>query len=126
MSQFERPDDAARVAFSDSGLRSTIGPCRTLGSIPGMESDVLRLLMRAKLADGRLPHDSIPRIWGGPGFGEMCDACEGTIRKPQMVMEGISEVGRGIQMHVECFYMWDQERKALGHEPSESSGPGPA
>ena len=91
-----------------------------------MESKALRLLIRAKLADGRLPHDSIPRVWGGPGAGEACDACEEIIRKPQMEMEGIGTGGCGIQMHVECFYMWDQERRALGHEPSASSGPGPA
>jgi hypothetical protein len=83
----------------------------------------LRSLIREKLASGRLPHDSIPRIWGGPGQGEMCDACDEVITKPQMLMEGISETGPGIQMHVQCFYVWDAERKVIGHEPSGPGGP---
>jgi hypothetical protein len=39
----------------------------------------LRLLIRSKLADGRLPVNGIPRMWGGPGAGESCDACEGIV-----------------------------------------------
>ena len=79
-------------------------------------------MKREKLADGRLPHDSIPRMWGGPGAGETCDACEEIVTKPQMLMEGLSENGHGIRMHVQCFYMWDTERRAIGHEPSGPSG----
>ena len=41
-----------------------------------MEQTALRLLIQSKLADGRLPQDSIPRVWGGAGAGETCDACE--------------------------------------------------
>jgi hypothetical protein len=48
-----------------------------------MEPQDLRTLIRAKLADGRLPVDSIPRVWGGPGSGETCDACEGSITKDE-------------------------------------------
>ena len=83
-----------------------------------MDRPGLRKLIRDKLADGRLPHDSIPRMWGGPGQGETCDACEEVITKPQMLMEGLSETSRGVQMHVACFYVWDAERQATGHEPS--------
>ena len=86
-----------------------------------METERLRTILRDKLANGSLPHDSIPRIWGGPGAGETCDACEEVVTKPQMLMEGISENGRGIQMHVQCFYMWDNERRPIGHEPSSPS-----
>ena len=82
-------------------------------------------LIRSKLSDGRLPHDSIPRIWGGPGAGETCDACGEVVTKPQMLMEGIGQNGGGIQMHVQCFWIWDREREVVGHEPSapgEQSG----
>jgi hypothetical protein len=41
-----------------------------------MEQEILRRLIRSKLADGRLPQNSIPRLWGGAGTGETCDACE--------------------------------------------------
>ena len=71
----------------------------------------LRQLVRAKLADGRLPHDSIPRVWGGPANGESCDACETVIPQTEFIIEGISATtGMGIQLHVPCFYIWDSER----------------
>ena len=54
------------------------------------ENPQLQLLIRQKLADGRLPINSIPRVWGGPGNGETCDACEGIITKDEFVIEGIS------------------------------------
>jgi hypothetical protein len=76
----------------------------------------LRLLIERKLDDGRLPHNSIPRLWGGPGDGEECDACEEPIPKNQLLMEGISLDGdrRPVQFHVACFYLWDEVRKAPG------------
>lgn len=36
-----------------------------------MEKDAARPLIAAKLADGGLPHDSIPRVEGGPGNDEV-------------------------------------------------------
>ena len=92
-----------------------------------MDYDALCLLIRQKLADGRLPHDSIPRIWGGPGAGETCDACGDAVMKTQMIMEGISASveGASVQFHVACFQVWDVERQVIGHEPSgPDSGPG--
>jgi hypothetical protein len=83
-------------------------------SLHGVEQDAARLIIRQKLADGRLPHDSIPRLWGGPGAGEVCDACEEKIAMPALVMEGISVSGRKpLQLHVQCFYLWDTERRGL-------------
>ena len=77
-------------------------------------SETLRALIRAKLADGRLPHDIIPRVWGGPGNGERCVACEEVITTGNFVMEGIGEGSRAFQFHVQCFYIWDVERQAPG------------
>lgn len=83
-----------------------------------MDTSTLRLLIRGKLADGRLPHDHIPRMWGGPGDGETCDGCDETVTKGQMIMEGLDTSGCGVQFHVACFYVWDAEREVSGHEPS--------
>ena len=83
-----------------------------------MDLTILRLLIREKLADGRLPHDHIPRMWGGHGDGETCDGCGEIVAKAQMVMEGVDARGGGVQFHVECFYLWDAERQPPGHEPS--------
>ena len=84
-----------------------------------MEQDALRLIIRRKLAQGDLPNDSIPRFWGGPANGEQCNACEETISNAQFVMEGISTTtNQGLQLHVECFYLWDEERDEPGRPRS--------
>jgi hypothetical protein len=83
-----------------------------------MDRPTLRLLIRDKLADGRLPHDHIPRVWGGPGAGETCDGCGEIVSKEQMLMEGIGTDGSGVQFHVACFHLWDVERQVAGHTPS--------
>jgi hypothetical protein len=79
-----------------------------------METEAIRLLIRQKLQDGRLPYNGIPRFWGGPSEAEQCDACDLLITD-QLVIEGIGSadgVGgrRSIQMHVDCFALWDKER----------------
>ena len=79
------------------------------------QQDISRLI-RTKLADGRLPHDSIPRVWGGPGSEERCNACEESITKDEFVMEGLSLSGMGIQFHVQCFYLWDELRTVPGRK----------
>jgi hypothetical protein len=79
-----------------------------------VEPHFIRVLIRRKLIDGRLPPGSIPRVFGGPGAGEICDACEATIVKEQFVLEGISassnSVGLEVRMHIACFEMWNEER----------------
>jgi hypothetical protein len=75
-----------------------------------MDQDILRRLIEAKLADGRLPHDNIPRVWGGPSDGDTCNACDEVITKAHLVMEGISTEGGGVRLHVQCFYLWDTMR----------------
>ena len=77
--------------------------------------EAIRILIREKLRDGRLPYDSMPRFWGGPADGEVCDACEKPITKQQLVMEGIASTlsdKQPIQFHVGCFQIWDAERRA--------------
>ena len=78
-----------------------------------MEKEPLRELIAAKLKDGRLPQDSIPRVWGGRGAGEICDACERPVGGHEIIIEGVStdtEAKLGIQFHVQCFYLWDSLR----------------
>ena len=79
-----------------------------------MDAQEIRLIVRRKLQDGRLPYDSMPRFWGGPGDGEHCDVCDTLITKEQLVMEGIASVftnEKPVQFHVQCFYIWDAERQ---------------
>jgi hypothetical protein len=65
----------------------------------------LRLLIRSKLSDGRLPHNTIPRVWGGSGNNETCDGSAETISKTQFVIEGIGADGDSVQFHVRCFHL---------------------
>ena len=78
--------------------------------------EAIRTLIREKLSDGRLPYDSMPRFWGGPGDGEVCDACDKPITKQQLVMEASTLSDRPkdknpIQFHVPCFEVWNDERR---------------
>jgi len=88
-----------------------------------VETDSLRSLIRAKLQQGLLPYDSIPRVWGSVSAGETCDGCDFIIEPPELVIEGISladgdrpihvaDRRRPLQLHVLCFYVWDAERRS--------------
>jgi hypothetical protein len=77
-----------------------------------MKVEALRLLIREKLQDGRLPHERISRVQSFPADGEKCDACEKLITVAEFVVTGITLAGWGsIQLHVQCFQLWDD---ALG------------
>ena len=79
-----------------------------------VEAPAIRLLIREKLKDGRLPYDSMPRFWGGPGNNERCDACDALITTQQLVLEGISSTPtdkKPVQFHVVCFHLWDHESR---------------
>src|SRR5678815_4207313 len=101
--------------------------CTSIASRSGMRSgashnrrsmhEAIRTLVREKLRDGRLPFDSIHRLYGGPADGEMCDACDEPIARQQVIIEGITSTLRnkqGIQFHVRCFEIWETERRVPG------------
>ena len=86
------------------------------------------VLIREKLAAGRLPRDHFPRIRSGPGNGETCDGCEATVARPQMMMESLDARGSRVQFHVGCYYVWVVERQVYGQLarfslPSRTSRP---
>jgi hypothetical protein len=84
-----------------------------------MHPQGLQLIIRQKIADGRLPIHSILRVWGGPGHGETCDACDGVMAEDELVIEGMPPARRQpIRLHVECFYLCDEERR-MGPWPME-------
>jgi hypothetical protein len=89
-----------------------------------MKFTPLRLLIQEKLSTGGLPLDAMPRVWGGPGQGETCAACDETVTRFQLLMEGPNknDGAAGIQMHVACFYLWDEVRR-VRHELSAAPTP---
>ncbi|PYM93257.1 MAG: hypothetical protein DME04_11930 [Candidatus Rokuibacteriota bacterium] len=79
-----------------------------------MDPESLRLLIRRKLQDGRLPRDGIKKVWSSRSDGERCNGCDAILSKDQMLMEGVPmDLGRRLlQLHVRCFQVWDHERLA--------------
>jgi hypothetical protein len=87
-----------------------------------MKIEALRLLIREKLEDGRLPHERISRVQSRPADGEKCDVCERRITMTQFVVAGTILAGRGsIQLHVQCFQLWDDERRPAIASPRHST-----
>jgi hypothetical protein len=78
-----------------------------------MQVEALRLFIREKLQDGRLPHEPISQVQSRPADGQKCDACEKLITMARFVVTGTTLAGRGsIQLHVECFQLWDDVRQS--------------
>lgn len=79
-----------------------------------MDSEVLLLLIRSKLADGRLPQHRPTRVAGGPGKSGVCEVCDEKIAKDELTIESLFLDGRKqATMHVQCFWAWVSEVKAL-------------
>jgi hypothetical protein len=79
-----------------------------------MDEKGLRLFIRNRLKNGRLPYDGASNVSGGPASGEVCVACETVVADEQLVMEGLIKNGDGtkpIQFHVVCFGLWNDERR---------------
>lgn len=86
-----------------------------------MEDSALRLLIRHKLADGRLQRPRIAIVWGGPAKGETCVACEELIPRGKLVIEGIASAhptGTAC-FHLRCFQFWESERAKPGRTSAE-------
>ena len=83
-----------------------------------MEDITLRPLIIAKIRDDRLPRTAPPHVWGGPGHGATCSACEDTISKRQLEIEAVLMGGTTFMFHVHCFQLWDEERKAVASQPT--------
>ena len=81
-----------------------------------MDDEALHILIRTKLQDGRLPRDRPPKVYGGPGQGEICDACGTAIPKALMLIEIESADfpdGTVTKIHASCFQIWESERRQL-------------
>jgi hypothetical protein len=83
-----------------------------------MQVEALRRFARQKLQDGRLPHEQLSQMQSRLADGQKCDVCEKRIIMAQFVVTGITLAGRGsIQLHVQCFQCWDDERSARRSSP---------
>jgi hypothetical protein len=79
-----------------------------------VDQHAIRLLIRRKLSDARLPQD-LPRVVGDPGSGQACVGCDLPIQADHYAIQGIGDA-KAVQLHAGCFYYWDVERKRPGRE----------
>ena len=70
-------------------------------------------IVRQKLRNGRLPSKRAASIFGRPGAGGRCGACNRELRSTQLVMELPTFDGCVLFVHGDCFIVWDAERAAL-------------
>ena len=77
-----------------------------------MDDDTLRVLIRTKLADGLLPPNSVKWLVRAPSKGHRCDACSTDILPRQHLIQGGTALGVTFLFHLQCFYLWDEERQA--------------
>ena len=77
-----------------------------------MDAGTLAPRIRAKIVDGFLPKEFLPRVFGGPGTGKLCDACETTISEGEIEFEADLPKGGIVRFHLQCFTLWQKEREA--------------
>ena len=80
-----------------------------------MEAEAIRLLIRQKLQDGRLPRGSAPRAFGRPGNWQKCAACEETMANALRMIEvySLTSDKKSIRFHGDCHAMWNREQRGL-------------
>jgi len=80
-----------------------------------LDRHAIRVLIQAKLHDGRLPRGSAPRAFGRPGNWEKCAACEETMPKALLMMEVYPQTRnmKAVRFHGDCYALWNEERRAL-------------
>ena len=77
------------------------------------ENQAARLarIIGQKLNTGRLPQTSVPRIYGAPGVGGVCDACDKSLAPTQLVMSVPWPSRRTFaHLHADCFMAWNEVR----------------
>lgn len=83
-----------------------------------MDFGTIRLIIRRKLENGRLPLEKAARVLGRSAAGEACDGCDMAIGTGQLAMDGLArKPGRkAMQLHLRCFEIWTRERYSLLRE----------
>jgi len=76
-----------------------------------MELEAIRVLIRAKMQDGRLPRDRGPQAFGHPGNLENCGACGRVLRTSRLMME-VRKSTTGFFFHGDCYLLWIEEQRA--------------
>ena len=82
-----------------------------------MDKHSLRLVIQAKITEGRLPRERLPRMLTARGNGETCDGCGIPVTTAQRLMEGWDNDRPGVRLHIACFHVWEVERRLPADTP---------
>jgi hypothetical protein len=77
-----------------------------------VDEEVLRNVIRRKLADGRLPLRGICTAKAGRKPEARCAACSLDIPANETVVEIVASNGRIVSLHIDCFAIWNVEAAA--------------
>jgi hypothetical protein len=78
-----------------------------------MDPESIRVLIRVRMQDGRLPRDSAPQAFGHPGNGQKCSVCDEILTSDRLMME-VASNGKIFAFHGDCYLLWLDERRAPG------------
>jgi len=100
--------------------RTAIGLCAPSHG----ESVVSRLAdtIRHKLDTGALPTRDPVQVRLGYGRGETCSACGHPVPSSEPEYDFDASKGRTVRLHVECYRLWESERRRAGTRPRAESG----
>jgi hypothetical protein len=74
-----------------------------------VDEEVVRSVIRRKLADGRLPSKGVCTAKAGRKQAEQCAACSDDIAPSQTVVEIADSKGCIVALHTGCFAIWHSE-----------------
>jgi hypothetical protein len=82
-----------------------------------MDRPLVQQLVRRRINDGRLPVGRAVGIWEMLGDGRPCDACGEPINPGEtLVLAMVSLEWMSVRLHVDCYKVWDGERRRLFNE----------
>jgi hypothetical protein len=76
-----------------------------------MDLESIRVLIRVRMRDGRLPRESAPQAFGQPGNGQKCSACDEILTTDRLMMEVPANNGKIFSFHGDCYLLWLDERR---------------
>jgi len=71
----------------------------------------IRVFIRAKIQDCRLPRGNAQHAVGQPGNGQNCDACDEILTAARLMME-MTNNGTTFSVHGDCYLLWMNEQVA--------------
>jgi hypothetical protein len=83
-----------------------------------MNDTAVRLVVRDKLAHGRLPRDRAGAVRTTNGNDEVCDACSRPVSAEDVLYKITRERSRAFLFHASCFAIWRDEQNSMSAGPA--------